>query len=59
MMTCTCSSRRQSSEAIIYGVTQIALFRQPSRKGRNLPISVVRWTSTTFPGCSNADDGQS
>ena len=33
MVTCTCPSRGQSSEAIIYGVTQIAFFVNRSGKG--------------------------
>eukprot|EP00966_Prymnesium_polylepis_P317757 7340889-Prymnesium_polylepis.1 len=40
MVTCTCPSRGQSSEAIIYGVTQIAFFvNRPGKEGR---VAVIK-----------------
>eukprot|EP00966_Prymnesium_polylepis_P073229 1700338-Prymnesium_polylepis.1 len=38
MRTCTCPSRGQSSEAIIYSVTQIAFFVNRPGKGGNVAL---------------------
>eukprot|EP00966_Prymnesium_polylepis_P196642 4556725-Prymnesium_polylepis.1 len=54
MVTCTCPSRGQSSDAIIYAVTQIA-FRQPSRKGREHRRNQTAKVMTGYHGVPERD----